>query len=275
MHTPAASGSHIEDVAGEIFATLGSGRQIAPFSSRPGGLTLDDAYRVLARLGDAFKARGETLVGRKIGFTNRTIWPEYGVYAPIWGFVTDRTVRALAAGATMPLAGLAEPRIEPEIVFGLSRAPAPDMDDAALAGCIDWLAHGFEIVQSLYPDWKFAAADTVACNALHGALLIGERHPFKPRAAEWLRELAAFEIELECDGVLADRGQAANVLGSPFLALRHVVQLLAHDKVNPPLVAGEIVSTGTLTRALPVAPGETWRTRLHGIPVAGIELRFS
>jgi 2-oxo-3-hexenedioate decarboxylase len=275
MHTAAASGSHIEDVAGEIFATLGSGRQIAPFSSRPGGLTLNDAYRVLARLGQAFKARGETLVGRKIGFTNRTIWPEYGVYAPIWGFVTDRTARELAAGATLPLAGLAEPRIEPEIVFGLSRAPAPDMDEAALAGCIDWLAHGFEIVQSLYPDWKFAPADAVACNALHGALLIGERHPFKPRAAEWLHELAAFEIELECDGVLADRGQAANVLGSPFLALRHLVQLLAQDKVHPPLAAGEIVSTGTLTRALPVAPGETWRTRLHGIPIAGIELRFS
>jgi 2-keto-4-pentenoate hydratase len=275
MDIAAAPASHIEDIAGEVLATLDSGRQIAPFSGRSGGLTLDDAYRVLGRLGRAFAARGETLVGRKIGFTNRTIWPEYGVYAPIWGFVTDRTARALAAGADLPLAGLAEPRIEPEIVFGLARAPAPDMDDAALAACIDWLAHGFEIVQSLFPAWKFAPADTVACNALHGALLIGERHPFKPRAAEWLRELAAFEIELECNGVLADRGRASNVLDSPFLALRHLVQLLAQDPVNPPLAAGEVVSTGTLTRALPVKPGETWRTRLRGIPIAGIELRFS
>jgi 2-keto-4-pentenoate hydratase len=275
MNSAAAPASPIEDVAGEILATLGSGRQIAPFSSRPGGLTLEDAYRVLARLGQAFKARGETLIGRKIGFTNRTIWPEYGVYAPIWGFVTDRTARELAAGASLPLAGLTEPRIEPEIVFGLSQAPAPDMDDAALAGCIDWLAHGFEIVQSPFPGWKFAPADTVACNALHGALVIGERHPFQPRAGEWLRALAAFEIELECNGVLADRGHASNVLDSPFLALRHLVQLLAQDSVNPPLKAGELVSTGTLTRALPVAPGETWRTRLRGIPIAGIELRFS
>jgi 2-keto-4-pentenoate hydratase len=275
MDTVVSPTSHIENLAGEVFATLGSGRQLAPFSDRPDGLTIEDAYRVLARLGEAFQARGEALVGRKIGFTNRTIWPEYGVYAPIWGFVTSRTVRDLAAGAALPLAGLAEPRIEPEIVFGLSRAPAPDMDEMALAGCIDWVAHGFEIVQSLFPGWKFAPADTVACNALHGALLIGPRHAFQPRAAEWLRELAAFEIELERDEVLADHGHASNVLDSPFLALRHLVRLLAQDPVNLPLAAGEIVSTGTLTRALPVAPGEIWRTRLRGIPLAGIELQFS
>jgi 2-keto-4-pentenoate hydratase len=275
MSTAAADNSPIDDITGEVLATLGSGRQIAPFSDRPGGLTVDAATRVLARLGQAFQARGERLVGRKIGFTNRTIWPEYGVYAPNWGFVTDRTARELSADATLALAEFAEPRIEPEIVFGLARAPVPGMDEAALAGCIDWIAHGFEIVRSPFPGWKFAPADTVACNALHGALFIGPRHAFEPRADEWLRELATFEIDLERNGALADRGRAANVLDSPFLALRHLVELLADDPVNPPLAAGEIVSTGTLTRALPVKPGESWRTRLRGIPIDGIELRFT
>jgi 2-keto-4-pentenoate hydratase len=265
----------IDGVAAEVSAVLGSGRQIAPFSERAAGLTMDEAYRVTALLARTFKGRGETMIGRKIGFTNRTIGPEYGVYAPIWGYVTDRTVHDLATTPALPLAGFAEPRIEPEIVFGLSRAPTPDMDEAGLAGCIDWVAHGFEIVQSIFPGWKFVAADTVACNGLHGALLIGPRHSFKPRAADWLRELAAFDIKLERNGVLADRGHAANVLDSPFLALRHLIAVLAEDPVNPPLAAGEIVSTGTLTRALPVAPGETWRTRLNGIALDGIELRFS
>ena len=275
MSPAATHDSSVDDIAREVLATLGSGRQIAPFSGRPGGLTADDANRVLARLGQAFQARGERLVGRKIGFTNRTIWPEYGVYAPNWGFVTDRTVRDLSAGATLPLKGFVEPRIEPEIVFGLSRAPAPGMDEAALAGCIDWIAHGFEIVQSPFPHWKFAPADTVACNALHGALLIGPRHAFQARAADWLRELAIFHIDLARNGALADSGHAANVLDSPFLALRHLVELLGADPVNPPLAAGEIVSTGTLTRALPVKPGESWRTRLRGLPIDGIELRFT
>ena len=65
------------------------------------------------------------------------------------------------------------------------------------------------------------------------------------------------------------------MLGGPLSALRHLVQLLANDPVNPPLGAGEIVSTGTLTRAMPVTPGETWTARADGIALEEICLRFS
>jgi 2-oxo-3-hexenedioate decarboxylase len=230
---------NIDAVAAEVLAALDAPRQITPFSARPGGLSMPDAYRVTAAVQRRREARGEKAVGGKIGFTNRTIWPEYGVYAPNWGYVTDRSTQELTAAA--PLAGYAEPKIEPEIVFGLSAVPAPDMDETALTDCIEWVAHGYEIVQSIFPNWKFKPEDTVACNAMHGALLIGERHAFKPRAAQWLTELPAFDIGLYCNGKLADSGRGANVLDSPLLALRHLVGLLAEDPVNPPLKAGEIV----------------------------------
>src|SRR5215471_604847 len=92
-----------------------------------------DAYRISARLCALRTARGERVIGRKIGFTNRTIWAEYAVYAPMWGFVFDTTVRDLppprqAAQHPCTLAPFAEPRIEPEIVFRLAAAPSPDMD---------------------------------------------------------------------------------------------------------------------------------------------------
>ena len=188
---------------------------------------------------------------------------------------TISTVHDLAAGTALPLAGFAEPRIEPEIVFGLSAAPAADMDETALLACLEWVAHGFEIVQSIYPQWKFAAADTVAANGVHGALLIGPRHAIGPRAGEWQTMLSRFDIDLSCDGRHVDRGNAANVLDGPLAALRHLVGLLAHDRIHPPLAAGEIVTTGTLTRAMPIRPGETWSTSLHGIPLDGARLRFT
>jgi 2-oxo-3-hexenedioate decarboxylase len=271
----AAAPLDIAAIAAEIFATLGTAGQIAPFTSRPAGLSIDDAYRVSAALHAMRQARGEKPLGRKIGFTNRTIWHEYGVYAPIWGYVYDSTVHDLTAGTALPLAGFAEPRIEPEIVFGLSAAPAADMDEAALLSCLEWVAHGFEIVQSIYPRWKFAAADTVAANGVHGALLIGTRHAIGPRAEEWQTKLSRFDIDLSCDGRPIDRGNAANVLGGPLAALRHLVGLLAHDRIHPPLAAGEIVTTGTLTRAMPIRPGETWSTSLHDIPLDGARLRFT
>lgn len=264
----------IHAVADEVFATIGTGRQIPTFASRPAGLTLDDGYRVTALLNRKHEARGEQRLGRKIGFTNRLMWDQYKVYAPIWGYVYDSTVHDLSDTAALPLAHFAEPRIEPEIIFGLSRAPAPEMDEAALLSCVDWVAHGYEIVQSIFPQWQFSPADTVAANGLHGALLIGPRRTIGPHAADWQKMLSGFAIDLLCDGRVIDRGHSENVLGGPLSALRHLVGLLAGDAINPPLAAGEIVTTGTLTRAMPVKPGETWTTQLDGIALDGIRLRF-
>jgi 2-keto-4-pentenoate hydratase len=264
----------IHAIADEALAALAACRQISPFTSRPAGLTLDEAYQVLAILDQQRAARGEKRLGRKIGFTNRTIWEEYKVYAPIWGYVYDSTVRDLSDAASLPLAGFSEPRIEPEIVFGLGRAPAPDMEEATLLSCLDWVAHGFEIVQSIFPQWKFGAADTVAANGVHGALLIGPRHPIAARLPEWQKALSALEIDLLCDGRVMDHGHSANVLDGPLSALRHLVGLLARDAFNPVLAASEIVTTGTLTRALPVKSGETWSTALCGVALDGIRLRF-
>jgi 2-oxo-3-hexenedioate decarboxylase len=180
----------IQAFATEAFATLDTGRQISPFSSRLSSFHLDDAYRVTAAVRQMRESRGEMPVGRKIGFTNRTIWAEYNVYAPIWGYVYDRTIHDLAEiGETFSLTGLAEPRIEPEIVFRLAVAPVPGMDEKTLLASVDWVAHGFEVVQSIFPGWQFTAPDTVAAFGLHGALLIGPRHSIAACAEDWSRML--------------------------------------------------------------------------------------
>jgi len=266
----------VEAIANEAFAVLDTERQVSPFSGRYPAFDLAAAYRVTAAVRTRREGRGETVVGRKIGFTNRTIWDEYRVAAPMWGYVYDRTVRDLAAVEDgFSLAGLAEPQIEPEIVFGFAAAPTPEMDERAILDCVGWVAHGFEIVQSIFPRWQFALADTVAAYGLHGALMIGPRHPIEGQRDAWRDALSSFAIELSRDGEVADRGQAANVLGGPVSALRYLIEVLAQDAVNPPLAAGEIVTTGTLTRAFPVSPGQSWRTELHGLPLHGIALCFT
>ena len=258
-----------------MVATIGSGRQIAPFTARPEGLSLDEAYRVLSLLNRQREAGGEVAIGRKIGFTNRTLWERYNVYAPIWGYMYKSTVHELHASQSCKVAAFAEPLIEPEIVFGLARAPEPGMDEEALLSCIEWIAHGFEIVQTIYPDWRFSAADTVAANGLHGALFIGERQQVGAKPAEWQRMLADFYITLSCDGQPVASGHSANVLGGPVSALGHLVRLLAQDPTNPPLRANEIVTTGSLTDAMPIKPDQTWSTSLSGPDLEGIELHFN
>jgi 2-oxo-3-hexenedioate decarboxylase len=261
-------------IAADVVSSLASHRQIPAFSGSTGGLSLADAYRLTPLLRAGFEARGEKITGRKIGFTNRRMWTAHGVLAPIWGYCTDRTTYELENTRFQRAREFAEPRIEPEIMFGLGKAPLPSMDESALLDCIDWVALGYEIVQSIFPGWKFAASDAVAANALHGALLVGSRRAVAPRKTAWQHELATFRVALHCDGKLSQIGRGAHVLGSPLLALHHLVKLLGMDPHNPPLCAGEIISTGTLTLAMPVNAGETWTTRVHGIPLEDTTLRL-
>jgi len=266
--------TEVEAVAKEVIASLSNHSQIPTFSSRPGGLTLAQAYRVTPLLRAAFEARGERITGRKIGFTNRQMWEAFGVKSPIWGYTTSHTTRELADVEVISLNDFSEPRIEPEIMFGLGAAPRPTMSESALIDCVEWVALGYEIVQSIFANWKFAAADTVAANGVHGALLVGKRHAIAPRKTEWQREPATFKVELYCDSKLVQRGGGSLVLDSPLVALRHLIELLANDLHNPPLGVGEIISTGTLTLAMPVKSGERWTTTVLGIPLEEITIRF-
>src|SRR5271163_546375 len=130
----------VKSAADEVVAALAGHYQVPKFSSRPGGLTLAQAYRVTALLRAAFEARGETITGRKIGFTNREMWKVYGVQSPIWGTITDHTTLELASTTALRVKDFVAPRIEPEIMFGLRAAPLPAMSEAALLDCIEWVA---------------------------------------------------------------------------------------------------------------------------------------
>ena len=94
----------------------------------------------------------------------------------MWAHVYDRTVTFLDEPAgSVRIGHLAQPRLEPEIVLHFSSAPRATDDEESLLSHIDWIAHGYEIVQSHFPHWKFKAADTIAAFGLHGALVVGPK----------------------------------------------------------------------------------------------------
>jgi 2-oxo-3-hexenedioate decarboxylase len=172
---------------------------------------------------------------------------------------------------------LVEPRIEPEVAFRIATPPDPEMDERALLECVDAVAHGFEIVQSVFPGWRFKAADTVAAFALHGRYRHGPFVPIAPVEREtWRAALSGFSITLFREGEAVDRGVGRNVLGGgPLTALRHLVRGLADTPSATGLRPGDIVTTGTVTRAFPVKPGESWATRLEGLPLPEMRIRLT
>jgi 2-oxo-3-hexenedioate decarboxylase len=231
-------------------------------------------YRIALALHAQRVAAGWKPVGRKIGFTNRTIWPRYGVYQPIFGFVYNRTVTHAPEGmSTVKLAGFAQPRIEPEICFGLKSSPPRSQEPADMLRAIEWVAHSIEIVQCSLPGWQLRVGDATAANGLHGALIVGRKVPVGDIKYLATR-LPGLKVTLKKGGTVVDRGMGSNVLDSPLLALAHLVEVLTAQSDFPQLAAGEIVSTGTMTDAAPVAPGETWSTEFASDELSGMQVRF-
>jgi 2-oxo-3-hexenedioate decarboxylase len=265
----------VQSIARDALAALDQTRQVEPFTARYPDLDIEQAYAVAAAVRALRVARGETPVGRKIGFTNRGIWAQYRIDRPIWGDMYAHTARPFDPGEVFALAPSREPQIEPEIVMRLSRTPETGMDDRTILDCVEWVAHGFEIVQSIYPGWRFKVPDTVAGCGMHAALRIGPPLAVTPENRDALfADLKSFIVILSRDGEVIETGRGTNVLDGPLSAIRHLVEILDNDPHNPRLGAGEIVTTGTLTRAYPVRAGETWSTSISGIPLPGLTVRF-
>jgi 2-oxo-3-hexenedioate decarboxylase len=236
------------------------------------------AYDVLHIIERDRLARGWRPVGRKIGFTNRTIWELYGVSGPMWARVWDRTLHGRVAGGGDPSVSLApfvQPRIEPEVVFGLA-GPIPMSDDPVeLLSSVEWMAAGFEIVQCHFPGWKFAAPDSTASFGLHGALVVGDPVAVTgENPASVAAGLASFELTLSRGGTVVDRGTGANVLDSPALALGFLARTVAAQPQFSAPAAGEVITTGTLTNAHSVAPGERWVSDYGALGIEGLTVEF-
>ena len=259
------------------------------------GTDIAAAYQTALQVRQLRINRGEQPRGYKIGFTNRSIWPRYNVAAPVWGTVWNTTLAFCDGDATLALAGRCQPRIEPEAVFGMRATPPHNATLDALLDCIEWVAPGFEIVQSHASHWKFNAALAVTDGALHSHLLVGRRvaaNTLAKPAEAFNQVLASCQLALHKDGValgatqgdandggaesstLMERGQGRNVLDGPLLALLHFLNELRQCPGAPDLMPGDVITTGTWTDAWPVTPGETWRAEFDA-PLSALSVTFT
>lgn len=261
--------NRVETAASEILAGFDTCRQLPPLTdSAP--LSLTAGYAIAERIATKRRDRGETPVGRKIGFTNRKIWPIYNVDAPVWGWVWDTGLHDVPESGEITLPARPELRIEPEIVFGLRDAPTARMSLKDLWACIDWVSHGVELVTSVYPDWRFTAPDTAAALGMHAGLWLGPRLPAAQIDPDSLPQIA---LSLTGPETQLD-GSGADVLGSPLLALHHLVAEIDRQANSPGIAPGEIITTGTLTDAPRIARGQTWTTRLTGTALPGLSVHL-
>jgi 2-oxo-3-hexenedioate decarboxylase len=212
-------------------------------------LDLETAYRVQDETLRLRLARGEKLIGVKLGLTSRAKQQRMGIASPLTAWLTDAMVQP--AGTPVPMDRLIHPRAEPEIVFVLGRdLTGPGVTAATALGAVDQVLAGIEIIDSRYTDFRFTLPDVVADNASSGTFITG---PVSLPASGL--DLSLEACALEVDGVVTDTATGAAVQGHPAEALA----LAANDlgRRGHTLRAGWIVLTGGMTDAVPVRPGTT------------------
>ena len=264
-----------ESLADEISTAYAHRQMIATPPSARDGFDLNTAYAVEAALARRRRAAGHRSVGRKVGYANKAMWRVLKLETLVWAHIYDDTVHYAKGGkATFAVGRLFSPKIEPEVIFKLKAPLDPDLEPAAVLQQVEWIALGFEIIDCLYSGWTYQPADFVAAYGLHAALIVGTPRVINSDSIPALvDELAQFTVDLSRDGVLVEQGSGKNVLRSPARCLGELGTAITRRSSAEPLVAGDLVSSGSLTTSTPIAAGETWSAAAAGIVLDPITVR--
>lgn len=247
----------VDTAAAELLAAADERRSRSSLVAEWPSLDATTAYAVQdAALGRRL-ARGERLVGVKLGVTSRAKQKQVGVDRPGTAWLTD--AMTLPAGLPVPTAELIQPRVEPEIAFLLDRPlRGPGVDAAQAIQAVGLVFGAIEIIDSRYSGYKFTLGDATADNASSARYVVGPRG-----VAPSELDLSLEGCLLEVDGDIADSATGAAVLGHPAEALAFAANALGQR--GHTLEAGWIVLTGGMTDAVPLTPGRSVSARFTSL----------
>jgi 2-keto-4-pentenoate hydratase len=219
------------------------------------GLSLDDAYDIQLIQVRLRMAAGATVVGFKVGLTSEAMRRQLGVDEPDFGHLLSD----MAHDGHVPVGRYLQPRAEPEVALVLGE---PLRDKGLTAGDIAtataYALPAIEIIDSRIAHWRIRLVDTVADNASSGGFVLGR---FPVPLAEF--DPATVRCVFEHNGSTAGTGVGAAVLGSPLNAAAWLANELIGRGVT--LAAGHVVLTGSVTAAVPVAPGDVVTASFDGL----------
>ena len=224
------------------------------------GLTAEEGYAIQGHSIRRRIARGERVVGVKLGLTSKAKMQQVNVSDVIIGQLTD--AMEVTEGGDLRLDRYIHPRIEPEIAFVLKRSLPPRVSLVEAAAAIEAVFPALEIIDSRFLDFKFALPDVVADNTSAAAYVLG---PPSPASID----IANLAMILKFDGRPVQIGSSAAILGHPLRALVEAARLAATIGVT--LDAGSIILGGSSTAAVDLTkPGVYVSAEVNGLGRVGV-----
>lgn len=219
------------------------------------------AYAIQRSLIARRLARGEELVGVKLGFTSEAMRRQMNINTANIGFLTD--VMLFHSGQAVPASRFIHPRVEPEVALRLGRDVSVPIDRETVDQYVDACAPAIEIVDSRFYDYRFTLEDNTSDNSSAAACVLGEWRA-------WPFELGGLATSLMIDGAVHEEGSTAAAMGHPLNALLEAIRLTSEQ--NRSLRAGTILITGGLTTAPFVRAGQRVEANIAGLGHAHFSL---
>lgn len=243
-------------------------RTIEPLTETDGLTSVADAYAVQSRWTAIREARGERVIGRKVGLTSEAMRTQMGVDEPDYGDLwSSRFYPARAGRAVVPFDVFLQPRAEGELAFLLG-APLTGTDITAtdVLAATEAVAVAVEIIDSRITNWRIRLCDTIADNSSYGGLTLGP----------WSRalrhaDLRTIGMHVRHNGAPVVSAIGAEAFGHPVRSVAWLANKLGSFGVG--LRAGDIVLSGSLGRSIPVNRGDVVDVDTFGQP--GLSILFA
>ncbi|MGZ0169269.1 MAG: 2-keto-4-pentenoate hydratase [Planctomycetales bacterium] len=226
-------------------------RQLADYDARtPGalfgeGLVLDVAqgYELQSAVAELRCARGEQIVGYKVGCTSPKIRSQLGIDHCVTSrlFDTERH----SSGAELSRQGFANLAIEGELAVELAREPtALDFHEAGISDCVVRVFPVIELHHLVLRGEHPSAGELIAHNAINGGFVEGRGVSLDEVSGDVsLAILADDELLEECEG--------AALIQTIRSSLKWLMETV--EERGDRLCAGQIVLTGSIPSLIPIS----------------------
>jgi 2-oxo-3-hexenedioate decarboxylase len=236
------------ELAARLIEAAASGTGIEALTTTAGPFDAATGYQVQDAVVADRVRRGSGIVGAKLGLTSVAKQRQMKVDEPLYGWLTGDM--AIDVGQPLRCGRYIQPRCEPEIAFVLrSDLAGPHVTAAQVLAATGAVYPAIDVLDSRFAGYSFTLPDVIADNASGAGFVVGGRAT-DPGGID----LRLTGVVLEKNGELIATAAGAAVLGHPAASVAWLVRALA-DRGRG-LTAGQVVLSGALTEAVPVAPGD-------------------
>ena len=240
----------VSDAVERLVRNRGSREAAPPLSESAPELVLSQAYAIQRALANALVARGERVVGWKVGFTTAALQESFGVSEPVLAFLLASGV--FKSGAAVPVSRFVSLGLEIEMAFVMKAdLSGPGVTSAAALAAVEGAMPAFELI-----DYRISGtpsgADVVADGVLANAVVLGG----PPVPVSGL-DLALEGVVYEENGRRVATAAAAEVLGNPINSLAWLANALSG--MGGGLRAGDVIMTGSISKVFRPKAGDAVR----------------